>query len=197
MANVGGSSLASQVMLLGREYYQTPFGEKYLVILPFFAHITAVTLKRIISPRKPRPWTHTLTVTGFFAANFLVPKHYLIHRVFPQDPTPPIEAFGPSQMDFEFVKTGLAQWPIRNWIVYSALAATIVVHMTEGMPILLRRAVKGAKTLSKRGRRLMAGAIVLPVLSGLLVMAREPLMTFPSTALRYQATFAKHPLFQF
>ena len=132
------------------------------------------------------------------AANFLVPKHYLIHRVFPRDPSPPIDGFGPSQLDFEFVKFGLAQYPIRNWIVYSALAITLSVHMSEGMQIMLRRTVKGAKTLGKRsGRRILASAIFLPVLSGLFIMSREPVMAFANTALRYQAAFEKHPLYRF
>lgn len=138
----------------------------------------------------------TLNRSGHIAAGFLVPLHYLTHRVYPADPSPPIDAFGPSQLDYEFVKTGLANWPIRNWLLYGALTAAVAIHMSEGTQIILRRTVKGAKTLSKRGRRILASAIVLPVLSGLLAVWREPIMTFSTTALRYQAAFEKHPFYR-
>ncbi|KAI6140418.1 hypothetical protein BKA82DRAFT_487987 [Pisolithus tinctorius] len=47
-ANIGGSGLASSVMLLGREYYQTMFGERYLLFLPFAVHVTSSIAKRVI-----------------------------------------------------------------------------------------------------------------------------------------------------
>ncbi|KAI6097957.1 hypothetical protein EDD16DRAFT_1889479 [Pisolithus croceorrhizus] len=47
-ANIGGSKLASSVMLLGREYYQTTFGERYLLLLPFAIHVTSNIAKRVV-----------------------------------------------------------------------------------------------------------------------------------------------------
>lgn len=47
-ANIGGSRLASSVMLLGREYYQTAFGERYLLLFPFAIHVTSSVAKRVV-----------------------------------------------------------------------------------------------------------------------------------------------------
>lgn len=132
---------------------------------------------------------------GHIAVGLALP-HYMIHRVYPADPSPPIDAFGPSQLDYEFVKTGLANWPIRSWLLYGALTVAVAVHMSEGMQIIMRRTVKGAKTLSKRGRRILASLIAAPVLSGLWVVSREPIMTFTSNALRFQAAFEKHAFYR-
>ncbi|KAI6111238.1 hypothetical protein F5141DRAFT_1113307 [Pisolithus sp. B1] len=46
--NIGGSRLASSVMLLGREYYQTTFGERYLLLLPFTIHVTSSVAKWVV-----------------------------------------------------------------------------------------------------------------------------------------------------
>ncbi|KAI6004914.1 hypothetical protein EDD15DRAFT_2359828 [Pisolithus albus] len=47
-ANIGGSGRASSVMLLGREYYQTTFGERYLLLFPFAIHVTSSIAKRVL-----------------------------------------------------------------------------------------------------------------------------------------------------
>ncbi|KAI6011069.1 hypothetical protein EDC04DRAFT_2580766 [Pisolithus marmoratus] len=52
-ANVGGSGLASSVMLLGREYYQTAFGERYLLFLPLAIHVTSSIAKRAVLTLAP------------------------------------------------------------------------------------------------------------------------------------------------
>jgi len=187
VANIGGSSLSSQVMLLGREYYQTSFGERYLLLTPFFVHVGAAALKRITSPEKPRSWSSTLAVTGYLTGGILLPIHYVTHRVFPASPYSPIDAVGPAQLDFEFVKTALSTWPIRSWLLYGALVTGVALHASEGMQIILQNFLGFTQGLRKRTRRVLAGAIILPVLSGLLVLSREPVLTFIPTALRYRA----------
>ncbi|KAJ7577496.1 hypothetical protein C8J56DRAFT_367666 [Mycena floridula] len=51
----------------------------------------------------------------------LLPIHFFTHRFSPQTLEAPILALGPSELDYEFVKFGLQQWPWRNWILYGAL----------------------------------------------------------------------------
>lgn len=172
---------------MGREYYQTSFGERYLLLTPFFVHVGAATLKRIVSPQPPRSLKSILAVTGYLAGGILLPIHYLTHRVYPTDPSPLIDAVGPAQLDFEFVKTALAEWPIRSWLLYGGLVTAIALHASEGFQLMLRNFLGIANALPKRTRRLLAGAMVLPVLSGLLVLSREPVLTHLPTALRYRA----------
>ncbi|KAI6143980.1 hypothetical protein BKA82DRAFT_4179250 [Pisolithus tinctorius] len=111
-ANVGGSGLASSVMLLGREYYQTMFGERYLLFLPFAVHVTSSVAKRVIltfasdssstspsshSPAqsekpfvpKPRPrirkLTSLLSISAYTALFLFVPIHVATHRLLPAE----------------------------------------------------------------------------------------------------------------
>ncbi|KAI0062039.1 hypothetical protein BV25DRAFT_1991716 [Artomyces pyxidatus] len=201
MANLGGSSLSSQVMLLGREYYQTSFGEKYLLFAPLLVHTGAATLKRIISPHPPRRATSPLTVTGYATMMLLLPIHFATHRLYPMDPSSPIGAIGPSELDYEFVKTGLQSWPGRSWLLYGALVLGVSLHAADGMHIMWTMWMPGAKgaflRLSRRTRRLLAGAAALPVLSGLFVLAREPLLAFASMAERYRSVFTHSFVYRF
>ncbi|KAI0035023.1 hypothetical protein K488DRAFT_76908 [Vararia minispora EC-137] len=194
MANVGGSSMSSQVMLLGREYYQTSFGERYLLLTPLIAHIGSATLKRIISPRPPRAWTSSLTITGYTLAFLALPMHFLTHRWIPADPSPPIHAFGPAELDYEFVKFGLSMLPLRSWVGYGLLATFAVTHLVEGVSILQR--TNGMKGITRRARRTVAAAVLLPVLSGIVVLAREPLLVFGPLAERYRAVYDHVPPFK-
>nr|GAT50462.1 predicted protein [Mycena chlorophos] len=196
LANLGGSSLASQTMLLGREYYQTNFGEKYLLLAPLAAHALSGLTKRTISPRKapPRPWTSLLTLTGYMTMVVFLPVHFMTHRVVPQSPSPPIYALSPSELDFEYVKFALTRWPKRSWFLYGGLVLCAVLHTVEGQRLLFNtyfgkemgRLVGAAKT---RMRAAALGLVALPVLSGLWILAQEPLMAFPSSFARFQAAF--------
>jgi len=87
--------------MLVREYYQTLFGERYLVFGPLLIHTTSVLLKRFFSPRPPRPLSSALSVTGYASA-LLLPIHVIIHRLAPLSSIP-----SPSELDFEYVKTAL------------------------------------------------------------------------------------------
>ncbi|KAJ7183230.1 hypothetical protein C8R46DRAFT_984390 [Mycena filopes] len=202
LANLGGSSLASQTMLLGREYYQTEFGEKYLLLGPIVVHSLSGIVKRVLSPSKapPRPWTSLLSLTGYANIIFFLP-HFMTHRAHPMNPAPPIHALGPSEIDFEFVKYGLATWPRRSWFLYSALVFGVVFHAVDGNRLLFNTYVTGSVGRIKaaaRKRLLAIGAVLvaLPVLSGVFIMSREPLMIFASTAKRFHASFAQSPFYR-
>ncbi|KAI0696551.1 hypothetical protein C8T65DRAFT_710555 [Cerioporus squamosus] len=199
MANLGGTSLASQVMLVGREYYQTPFGEKYLVLAPLAIHPLSATLKRLLAPRVARQITSILSITGYSAAIF-VAFHFFTHRISPSDPAPPIYSVGPSELDYEYVKFALHEWPWRSFVGYIALAAVVAWHAAEGTAIIWNTWVRptfGVLHQTVRSRAVGAALGVLPVATGLYFMWQEPLMVFASHAARFKAAFAQSVYFQF
>ncbi|KAI9433893.1 hypothetical protein H4582DRAFT_1983184 [Lactarius indigo] len=183
-ANIGGSALSSQTMLLGREYYQTMFGERYLLFGPLFIHSSSAIIKRLFSPRVSRPLTSALSVTGYATAFFFLPVHFITHRLAPADPAPPISSFSPSELDYEFVKAALSGWPRRSTILYSFL-------VLDGIGIIWSTWSPGLKLPGRRARRALAGAAIVPVLTGLAIIAREPLYAFASMAVRYQAALTQ------
>ncbi|KAF8555457.1 hypothetical protein OG21DRAFT_1483897 [Imleria badia] len=187
LANVGGSNLSSNAMLLGREYYQTPFGEKYLLLTPFVIHVASGVARRLFAPasKQPRKFTSMLSLTAYAALVF-VPIHVFTHRLAPTDASAPILGVGPAELDYEFVKTGLSRFPWRSWVLYTGLVASVVVHAVEGINIL-RTTWLGATRLSSRTRKLIAGAAALPVMLGLWTLSKEPLMALSSTVERYNA----------
>ncbi|KAI0927882.1 hypothetical protein AcV7_009395 [Taiwanofungus camphoratus] len=199
LANLGGSSLASQVMILGREYYQTSFGEKVLLLAPLITHPLASIAKRYLSPRPARRLTSALSLTGY-AALLSIPIHFLIHRYNPSDPSPPIYAVGPAELDYEYVKFALHEWPWRSWLGYIALTACVARHAAEGMNVIWNtymRPVFGKLKGSATIRAIAAPLVVLPVATGLLVISREPLMAFASQAARFRAALSKSPIYQY
>ncbi|KAF8968292.1 hypothetical protein BDZ97DRAFT_1655286 [Flammula alnicola] len=198
IANLGGSSLSSQTMLLGREYYQGALSEPLLILGPLTIHALSSTLKRLLSPprRPPRRLTHLLSLTGYASLLLLLPIHYLTHRAYPTLSAPPILAVGPAELDYEFVKTGLQTWPVRSWLLYAGLVLSTTLHAVDGMTILWNTYVADAdgdwqwKRSARQGRIVLGlGAVAVPVLTGLYALAREPLMTFASLASRYRAVF--------
>src|SRR5216683_283200 len=182
--------------MFGREYYQTVFGERYLVFTPLLVHTTSALLKRLFStPRPPRPLTSALSATGYTVALFLLPVHLLIHRFAPADAAPPISSLGPSELDYEYVKAALHGWPARSAVLYGALVLGVALHAADGVGVLWSTwapKLKGKMELpGRRARRALAGAAVLPVLTGLAVVAREPLFAFASTMERYRAALTQ------
>ncbi|KAN0141227.1 hypothetical protein V8E53_000983 [Lactarius tabidus] len=190
-ANLGGSALSSQTMLLGREYYQTTFGERYLLFGPLFIHTSSAIISRIFSQRISRPLTSAISVTGYATAFCLLPIHFITHRLAPADPMPPISSLSPSELDYEYVKAALSVWPRRSIILYSVLVLGVALHAADGIGIIWSAWVPSWGLLGRRARRAFAGAAILPVLTGLVVLAREPLYAFVSMAARYQAALTQ------
>ncbi|KAF7327421.1 hypothetical protein MKEN_00319900 [Mycena kentingensis (nom. inval.)] len=194
LANLGGSSLASQTMLLDREYYQTDFGEKYLLLAPLTAHTLSGLIKRVVSPPKapPRPWTSLLSLTGYANMLLFLPVHFMAHRVAPADSTAPIHELSPSELDFEYVKFALTKWPVRSWFLYGGLVLCAVLHTVEGQRLLYNTYAPAARIGAAAGKRLRAAGlalIALPVLSGVWALGREPPLVFPSMVSRFESSF--------
>jgi hypothetical protein len=182
-----------------------------LVLTPITVHAISAIAKRLLSPKVhhqlestttgPRPLSSLLSITGYATALFFLPIHFITHRVHPMIENAPIFAVGPSELDFEFVKTGLRVWPWRSWFLYTGLIVSISLHLVDGMTIIWNTWLKdiidsggtssGAWKRSYRNHRLGLAltGIALPVLAGLYTLSREPLMAFASTVNRYQASF--------
>ncbi|KAH8114072.1 hypothetical protein DFH11DRAFT_1509412 [Phellopilus nigrolimitatus] len=199
VANIGGPSLSSQVMLLGREYYQGEMNEIFLLFAPLALHISASMLKRFVSPSSPRPPTSLLTIAGY-AATLSIPIHVLIHRVYPSDPSEPISSLGPAQLDFSFVQHALQGWPVRSVIMYGGLIVGTLLHTLEGGALLWDlyfakegTARRGQKDRARR-RKMLDAVGVLSFLAGLYSLWQEPIaMPLPSILRRFD-TILSHSL---
>jgi len=203
MGMVGGSSLSSRIMLLGREYYQTPFGEKYLVLAPLVIHPLAGVAKRLFSPgvgfqkpwSQPRPLTSILSSTGYLTLFLFLPVHYLTHRVYPAIPDAPIHSFGPAELDYEFVKTGIQAWPLRSWFLYIGLVGCVALHAVEGISIIT--ALQYGKDVIPRGKRKLLSFIAgIPALTGLFVISTETVWGLVSSMEGYRATFYRSVVYR-
>ncbi|KAI9508810.1 hypothetical protein F5148DRAFT_1013108 [Russula earlei] len=190
VANIGGSSDASRTMTFGRQYYQTVFGERYLVFGPLLVHTTSAFLKRMFSPRPSRPLANMLSATGYASMLFLLPVHVVTHRLGPANPAPPVSATGASDLDFEFVKVALREWPVRTTVLYAAIVLGVALHAADGFGVIWSTWVQKIKRRRRWVRRALAGVVALPVLTGLAVIAREPSYAFAFTAARYRAALA-------
>ena len=168
-----------------------------MVLTPITIHVISAIAKRLLSQknRPPRRLSNLLSISGYASALFFLPIHYITHRVHPAIENPPIFAVGPSELDYEFVKTGLHVWPWRSWFLYTGLIVSTSLHLADGMAIIWNTWFKdiffGAWKRSYRNRRLSLAftGIALPVLAGLYTLSCEPLMAFASTVDRYKASF--------
>jgi len=189
--------------LLGREFYQTSFGERYLVLAPLVIHPLAGIAKRLFSLgvgsqkplSRPRPMTSVLASTGYLTLFLFLPVHYLTHRVYPTISTAPIHSFGPAELDYEFVKTGLQTWPFRSWLLYIGLVSCMALHSVEGISIIT--ATQFGKAVVPKGRRKLASLFVgIPVLTGLLFISREGVWALTSSLEGYVAAFSKSVVYR-
>jgi hypothetical protein len=59
-----------------------------------------------------------LSITGYASMFVFLPIHFLTHRYYPATIVP--SRLGPisAELDYEFVKLGLATWPWRSWALY-------------------------------------------------------------------------------
>lgn len=213
------------MQLLGREYYQTNFGEKYLVLGPITVHALAGISKRLFllstSPLAAnrgveakaedksveptpgsttsllRPLTSLLSLTGYATALYFLPIHFFVHRDYPALPNEPIYSVGPSSLDFEYVKYGLHTWPWRSWFLYAGLVGSAALHAADGA-VLMYNTFKGTwGGLSRKTRRTLAiGGVVLPVILGLVGVAREPPMIMSFLENRYKVAYMQSNVFR-
>lgn len=187
------------LQILGREYYKTSFGHRYLVVVPILTHGLSAVVKRVLGERTSRPLRSLFSIAGYASLLFLLPTHYLLHRVYPSDPSPPILSLSPAELDYEYVKFGLQQWPLTNWVLYTGLTACVAWHATEGLQIIWNTWLAGNARIwknSAKRRLITVAASVLPVFTGILVMSREPLMVFSGTADRYETAFRRLVMFR-
>jgi len=192
--------------LLGREYYQTAVGEKYLLLGPIAIHSCAGITKRLLSPSKsfasPRPLSSLLTLTGYTTFLFFLPTHFATHRLLPTSLDAPISSLGPAELDYEFVKLGLQRWPWTSWFLYVGLVGSVALHMVDGWNGIKNmwfrnrtRSKTGVFAGRKQMRALALGGLVLPVLTGLYVISSEPPMVFSSIAWRFETVFLESGMY--
>ncbi|KAJ3740503.1 hypothetical protein DFH05DRAFT_1405578 [Lentinula detonsa] len=200
VANVGGSSLSSQVMLLGREYYQTNFGEQYLVLGPLAVHALSGIVRHGSSPKPSTIFQRicsalpsTTLSSSAYTALLILPIHFGIHRILPTTPNPPVLSLGPSELDYSFVQYGLQRWPARTWAMYLVLVVAVITHAIEGSRVLMATQKPSNNFVvpnnSKIYRRLLAVALTLPILSGLYVLYKEPLYLFSDMGRRFEGAY--------
>lgn len=189
--------------MLGREYYQTPFGEKYLVLAPLVIHPLAGVAKRFFSPgigtqkpwSQPRPLTSILSSTGYLTLFLFLPVHYLTHRAYPAIPDAPIYSFGPAELDYEFVKVGLQTWPMRSWFLYIGLVGCVALHAIEGINIIT--ASQYGKTVVPRSKRKLVSLLAaIPALTGLFVVSTETVWSLVSSVEGYMAAFCRSAVYR-
>lgn len=172
---------------------------------PLAVHIGAAVVKRAIvgPPKTPS----ILGATGWLLATAVLPAHVLLHRLNPANPIPPILSLGPSQLDYEFVKVGLAVWPVMSWTLYSALVVGMMFHAVEGAAIMFRVFKRGTAPSEPKDRRrrkertaimknIAASAGISTVLGGLAVIATEPLNVSRVLMSRIEASFMLQSMFR-
>lgn len=162
-------------------------------------HPVASIAKRVLSPRPARLITSALSITGYVAM-CAIPMHFLTHRYYPSDPTPPIYAVGPAELDYEYVKLALHTWPWRSALAYLSLTAGVAWHASEGMKVLWNtylRSMFGGWKLGARARAVGVAALILPLASGLWIIAQEPLIALPSQLASFQAALSHSLLYSF
>jgi len=218
LGNVFGSNGAGKAMILGREYYQTSFGESLLLFAPLGIHVIAGITRRVhkfylrkqaadkyrSSPDQSirRKWyipsKPTLLQVSAYGTLLLLPIHILTNRVHPSLPDAPIHSISPGELDYEFVKYGFQNWPWRSWMLYSLLVACVSVHAAEGFQMVSKRLInpKG-RGLTKWTRRGIAAAVSILTLNGLRVILKEPLSAFTSQISRYHAAYTMSSFYTF
>jgi hypothetical protein len=178
-------------------------GEPLLIVAPIALHVCAGVAKRLLSgspASQPRPVTRILTLTGYALGILFLPIHFLTHRVYPTIGDYPIDAIGPAELNYEFVKYGLQRWPVRSWALYAGLVGCVALHGIAGAKIIWQTWFGNAVTTRQKRRNgsqvATASGVVAPVLLGIFALSREPLMAFQSTIARFEAVFQQSWLYR-
>ena len=143
--------------------------------------------KRVLAP-VPRPITSNLSAAAYSALLIYLPIHIFTNSTAPSDPSQPILSFGPSELDFEYVKFQLTRFPWRSGLLYLGLVNTVTFHAVEGLRVIRRTWFRRtSEKRSKTSPAVFVGLIAAPILSGIYFMSQEPLMAFSSMIPRYEA----------
>ena len=209
-ANIGGSNLSSQVMvrggsislrrrtdetqLLGREYYQGKKSEGLLVLGPLALHIVTSLIKRAIHPTRSIK-NPSLATKMAYPLLLLVPIHIATHKIIPSDPSPPILALSPSELNFEFVKAGLQGWKLVSWVSYMGLVTFGLMHATEGWAIVWRTWTGRPTPMKMSTARKLALGLAAGVIAGLGFIFMEEPMAGRLLMSRINAVFSKAPVY--
>ena len=139
--------------------------------------------------------TSALASTGYLTLFLFLPVHYLTHRVYPTISAAPINSFGPAELDYEFVKTGLQTWPLRSWLLYAGLIGCVALHSVEGISIIT--AAQYGKALVPKSRRKLVSLIAgVPALAGLFFISRETVWALTSSLEGYVAAFSRSLIYR-
>jgi hypothetical protein len=161
---------------------------------PMVLHVTASVAKRLLLGA---PQHITYVMVSGWSLLLLVPTHVLTHRIHASDPTPPISALSPGDLNFEFVKYGLARWPVISWTIYTGLVGAAAVHAVDGWTLLLRMWCNARITRQWGwGRLTIVAGAVTGALTGLLVIASEPRLVSRSLAARFLAVYQRSVIYR-
>lgn len=128
---------ASGIMLLTREYYQTPLLEPVLVWGSLGAHIASSMIRRSILGIPKEPSLHS--ATGWL----LVPMtlaHAFTHRILPA-----WKGISPALLSYQYVSHALTESPIISMAIYGTMVLAIVQHGIAGARSLISGRRKAAR----------------------------------------------------
>ena len=134
--------------------------------------------------------TSVLSSTGYLTLFLFLPVHYLTHRLYPTISVAPIHSFGPAELDYEFVKTGLQTWSLRSWLLYIGLVGCVALHAVEGINIIMATQ-NGKAVVPKSRRKLVSFLAGVPALAGLFFISRETVWALTSSTESYVAAFSR------
>lgn len=188
--------------LLGREYYQTSFGESYLLLAPLGIHITAGVIRRGLVwfrksnlSKRSNLTKPSLLATTAYVAMAVVPVHFLVNRYYPSLDEAPIFGLSPAQLNYEYVKLGLKSWPVRTWLLYGVMVPAVFLHGAEGMIVLARKRLGlNLRMGVLNSAAALAGALL--TLGGLYVVSKEPSFIYSGEAARFASAYSKSILYQ-
>lgn len=148
---------ASGIMLLTREYYQTPLLEPVLVWGSLSAHIASSIIRRSILGVPKKPSLHS--ATGWL----LVPMtlaHAFTHRVLPA-----WKGISPALLSYQYVSHALTESPVISMAIYGTMVLAIVQHGIAGARALISGRRKAARLpqggLAATGYAMLIGSLGL------------------------------------
>lgn len=148
---------ASGIMLLTREYYQTPLLEPILVWGSLGAHIASSMVRRAILGVPKKPSLHS--ATGWL----LVPMtlaHSVTHRILPA-----WKGISPALLSYQFVSHGLVESPFVSVAIYGTMILAALHHGIAGARSLISGRRKAARLpeggLAATGYAMLIGSLGL------------------------------------